>query len=61
VLKLFQEWGGDTGEWWRGEFKYDIFDILQDLLQMSQCIPTQHNNKNTEEKNHTIKQCFIIP
>jgi hypothetical protein len=22
-------WGGeDKGEWWRGEFKYDIFDIL---------------------------------
>jgi hypothetical protein len=20
--------GGDKGEWWRGEFKYDIFDIL---------------------------------
>jgi hypothetical protein len=19
---------GDKGEWWRGEFKYDIFDIL---------------------------------
>jgi hypothetical protein len=28
-LKLFQEWGeGDKGEWWRSEFKYDIFDIL---------------------------------
>jgi hypothetical protein len=20
--------GEDKGEWWRGEFKYDIFDIL---------------------------------
>jgi hypothetical protein len=19
---------GDKGEWWRGEFKYDVFDIL---------------------------------
>jgi hypothetical protein len=19
--------GGDEGEWWKGEFKYDIFDI----------------------------------
>jgi hypothetical protein len=28
-LKLFQEWGReDRGEWWRGEFKYDIFDTL---------------------------------
>jgi hypothetical protein len=20
--------GGDKGEWWRGEFKYDVFDLL---------------------------------
>jgi hypothetical protein len=20
--------GGDKGEWWRAEFKYDIFDIM---------------------------------
>jgi hypothetical protein len=24
--------GGDKGEQWRGEFKYDIFDTLQELL-----------------------------
>jgi hypothetical protein len=28
LMKLFQEWGGNKGEWWRGEFKYDIFDLL---------------------------------
>jgi hypothetical protein len=21
----------DKGEWWRGEFKYDIFDILKEF------------------------------
>jgi hypothetical protein len=26
-----------------GEFKYDIFDILKELLLMLQCTPTQHN------------------
>jgi hypothetical protein len=25
-------------------FKYDIFDTLQEPLQMLQCTPTQHNN-----------------
>jgi hypothetical protein len=33
----------DKGEWWRGEFMYDVFDILQEPWQMPQCIPTQHN------------------
>jgi hypothetical protein len=28
-----------------GEFKYDMFDTLKDLLQMPQCTPTQHNNE----------------
>jgi hypothetical protein len=30
LMKLFQEWEERRfkGEWWRGEFKYDIFDIL---------------------------------
>jgi hypothetical protein len=27
------------------EFKYDIFDILHELLSMPQCTPIQHNNK----------------
>jgi hypothetical protein len=37
-LKLFQEQGRrDKEEWWRGEFKYDIFDIMQELLYMPQC------------------------
>jgi hypothetical protein len=31
-----------------GEFKYDIFDTLSELLQMSQCTPTQHNNKKDQ-------------
>jgi hypothetical protein len=28
--KIISRMGGgeDEGEWWRGEFKYDIFDIL---------------------------------
>jgi hypothetical protein len=29
------------------EFKDDIFDILQELLQLLQCTPTQHNKKET--------------
>jgi hypothetical protein len=33
-LKLFQKWGGrDKGEWRRGEFKYDIFDIFKNLCK----------------------------
>jgi hypothetical protein len=24
--------GRGKGEWWRGKFNYDIFDILQELL-----------------------------
>jgi hypothetical protein len=29
LLKLFLEWWRrDKEEWWRGEFKYDIFDTL---------------------------------
>jgi hypothetical protein len=32
-LKLFQEWGeGNEGEWEGDEFKYNIFDTLQELL-----------------------------
>jgi hypothetical protein len=31
-----------------GEFKYYIFDILQELLQQHN--PTQHSNKNTRKK-----------
>jgi hypothetical protein len=26
------------------EFKYDIFDILQELLKMPQCAPIQYSN-----------------
>jgi hypothetical protein len=41
-LKLSQEWEErrikeDGG---RGEFKYDILDILGELLKMAQCMPT---------------------
>jgi hypothetical protein len=35
----------------RGDFKYDIFDILQELLWMPQCAPTQCNYlKNSLKK-----------
>jgi hypothetical protein len=27
-----------------GQFKYDKFDLLQDLLKLLQCTPTQNNN-----------------
>jgi hypothetical protein len=30
TIETVPEMGGgrDKGEWWKGEFKYDIFDIL---------------------------------
>jgi hypothetical protein len=31
-----------------GEFKYDIFDILEELLLMPKCNPTQNINKKEE-------------
>jgi hypothetical protein len=50
-LKLFQEWGERkiTECGGQSEFKYDIFDVLKELLQMLQCMPTQHNNKKREK------------
>jgi hypothetical protein len=37
-------------------FKYDIFDILQELLQMLQCTLIQHNKKSKKDVHiHTKK------
>jgi hypothetical protein len=36
-----------------GEFKYDVFDILQELLKMPQCTPTQHNNNKTSKNKNS--------
>jgi hypothetical protein len=30
-----------------GEFKYYVFDILQEMLEMPQCTPIQHNKKKS--------------
>jgi hypothetical protein len=38
------------------EFKYDRFEILYELLQMSQCTPTQHNNKKQNIANKVKKK-----
>jgi hypothetical protein len=58
LLKLFQEWGKreikENGG--GGEFKYDIFDTLYELLQMPQCTPAQHNKKKVQ----IIKKEFIL-
>jgi hypothetical protein len=55
--KLFQEWreGGikESGE--GGEFKYDMFDRLYEVLEIPQCTPTKHNNlKKTKQNIATI-------
>jgi hypothetical protein len=46
-LKLFQEWGEEEikEKDVKGEFTYDTFDIVYELLRMPQCTTTQHNNK----------------
>jgi hypothetical protein len=35
--KLFQECGGIKDNGGGGEFKYDLFEILEELLEMLQC------------------------
>jgi hypothetical protein len=43
---------GGEGEWCGGdEFKYNIFDILLELLHMPHCTPTptQHNNNKRKK------------
>jgi hypothetical protein len=55
-LKLFQEWGegGKKESDGGGEFKYDIFYILKELLQMPQHTPsTTIKKKCSYEKKFT--------
>jgi hypothetical protein len=50
-----------------GEFKYDMLDTLEELLQMLQCTPTQHNKclsstaltQIHESLNHILVVTFI--
>jgi hypothetical protein len=38
----------ENGGW--DEFKYGIFAILQEVLYMPQCTPTQDNNKKKKKR-----------
>jgi hypothetical protein len=57
LLKLFQEWGGrrNKGEYGVGEFKYDIFDVLWELLEMPEYTPSTTIKKETLKKPNKTK------
>jgi hypothetical protein len=47
----------DKGEWWRGKFKYDIFDTLKDFCKCHNVPPrsTIIKKRKTKQNKHAWK------
>jgi hypothetical protein len=53
LLKLFQEWGKDKGEWWRGWIQmWYIWYIVRTFVNAT--MYPQHNNKKGKGKVHGV-------